>query len=59
MFEVWNMVKVKNPDHARVGQAGVVYAVQPGNTTEVAVRFDVDLEVQLVAVADLDLLKGN
>lgn len=53
MFEVWNSVQVTNPDHPRHGEAGIVHAVDSGHPEEVAVRFDTDLQVQLVAVADL------
>lgn len=56
MFEVWTCVKVKNPEHARAGQAGVVHAVNKDKPDEVAVRFDLDGRVQLVATADLEVL---
>lgn len=56
MFEVWTSVKVKNPEHPRAGQAGVVHAVNPAKPEEVAVRFDDDGQVQLVATADLQVL---
>lgn len=53
MLEVWQSVKVAAEGHARNGEAGVVFAVKSDSTDEVAVRFDSDLQVQLVAVADL------
>lgn len=56
MFEVWTCVKVKNPEHARADQAGVVHAVNKDKPDEVAVRFDLDGRVQLVATADLEVL---
>lgn len=52
-MEVWQSVKVKNENHPRAGQAGVVHAVDKDHPEEVAVRFDVDQQVQLVDVADL------
>lgn len=55
-MEVWNPVQVKNESHPRIGQAGVVHAVDRDHPEEVAVRFDVDQQVQLVATADLKLL---
>ena len=56
MLGVWNSVKVKNPDHARDGTAGVVHAVNPAELDKVAVRFDLDLVIELVPVADLERL---
>lgn len=56
MFEVWQSVKVKGTDHPRAGEAGIVHAVDKDQPTEVAVRFDSDHQVQLVAVADLEIL---
>lgn len=53
MFEVWQSVKVKNPEHARTGEAGIVFSVDPAHPDEVAVRFDTDLQVQLVLCVDL------
>ena len=53
MFEVWQSVKVTAEEHARKGEAGIVFAVNPQVPDEVAVRFDSDLQVQAVAVADL------
>lgn len=53
MFEVWQSVKVTAEQHARHGEAGIVFAVNPQQPDEVAVRFDLDQQVQLVAVADL------
>jgi hypothetical protein len=52
-MEVWQSVKVSNPEHSRAGEAGVVSAVDRSKPDEVGVRFDTDLQVQLVAVADL------
>ncbi len=56
MFDVWALVKVKKEEHPRAGQAGTVYAVSPKHPDEVAVRFDADETVVLVAVADLQRL---
>ena len=53
MFEVWQSVKVTAEGHARQGEAGIVFAVDKAHPEEVAVRFDLDQQVQLVAVADL------
>lgn len=55
-FAVWNSVQVVNPEHARAGQAGVVFAINPELTDEVAVRFDKDGMVEAVATADLKAL---
>lgn len=52
MFSVWTSVQVKNPDHPRAGQAGTVYAL-PEDAGQVVVRFDADLALEAVAVADL------
>ena len=52
-MEVWQSVKVKNDTHPRAGEAGVVHAVDKAHPNEVAVRFDLDQQVQLVDVADL------
>lgn len=56
MMEVWQSVKVKNPDHSRAGEAGTVHAVDPDQPGEVAVRFDLDRQIQLIEVADLETL---
>jgi hypothetical protein len=55
-MEVWTTVKVKNTDHDRFGQAGVVHAVHPKNTDTVDVKFDVDGEVLNVKTEDLQVL---
>jgi len=52
-MEVWQSVKVTAEGHARQGQAGIVFAVDRAHPEEVAIRFDEDGQVQLVAVADL------
>ena len=59
MFEVWNTVKVKNPDLARDGQAGVVSSLDPADKTMVEVDFDVDRVREWFPVASLTLLKSN
>lgn len=56
MFAVWDSVRVKNAEHARAGTAGVVHATNPADPEQVAVRFDVDLIVELVPVIDLERL---
>lgn len=56
MFQVWQSVKVKTESHARFNTAGVVFSVDPSKPDEVGVRFDLDSQVQLVAVADLQAL---
>lgn len=56
MYPVWAMVKVKNPDSGRAGQAGVVHGTNPVDPDQVAVRFDDDLVVELTPVADLQRL---
>lgn len=64
MFQVWNSVQVKNPNHARgsksedpaektKGQAGTVFAVDPANPLEVVVKFDRDGVTEAVLVEDL------
>lgn len=55
-FSVWTAVQVSNPEHPRAGQAGVVYATNPATPDEVAVRFDADSIVVLMAVTDLRAL---
>ena len=55
-YDVWTSVKVKNEDHARAGQAGIVYANSPEHPEETAVRFDSDSAVVVVALADLERL---
>lgn len=55
-MEVWQSVKVKNENHPRHGEAGVVHATDKDHPDEVAVRFDADQQVQLVDVADLQAL---
>lgn len=56
MFQVWQSVKVIAEGHARQGQAGTVHAVDPKHPEEVAVKFDLDGQVQAVAVTDLQVL---
>ncbi|WP_183026957.1 hypothetical protein [Variovorax sp. UMC13] len=56
MFGVWDAVKVTAQDHARAGQAGVVFATKADHPDEVAVRFDADSAVVLVSVTDLQRL---
>ncbi|CAN7410794.1 hypothetical protein [Acidovorax sp. LjRoot194] len=55
-FSVWTAVQVIGEEHPRKGQAGVVHAVNPSITDEVAVKFDSDGVVLVVAVADLKAL---
>ena len=52
-MEVWQSVKVSNPEHSRAGEVGVVFATSSSHPTQVAVRFDSDLQVQAVEIADL------
>lgn len=56
MLNVWNQVKVKNPDHPRAGTAGVVMAVNPGQPEESAVKFDLDGITEVMLNADLEVL---
>ena len=57
MYQVWQSVKVKNPDHARADQAGSVFAVSPEqHPDEVVVKFDKDGMQESVAIADLQAL---
>jgi len=55
-FSVWQAVQVVGEEHPRKGQAGVVHAVNPAVTDEVAVKFDTDAVVIVMAVADLKAL---
>ena len=52
MHSVWTSVQVKNPDHPRAGQAGTVFAI-PADPDQVVVRFDPDMALEAVALADL------
>lgn len=56
MLPVWTSVKVVNKDHGRANQAGVVHATNPETPNEVAVKFDQDLVVEVVSLADLTQL---
>lgn len=51
-MNVWQSVKVKNTDHPRAGEAGIVFAI-PADPLQVVVRFDVDLALWSVDLADL------
>lgn len=55
-FSVWQAVQVSGEEHPREGLAGVVHALNPAVTDEVAVKFDVDGVVIVMAVADLKAL---
>lgn len=55
-FSVWTAVIVTGEEHPRKGQAGVVHAVNPNTNDEVAVKFDADSIVVVMAVADLKAL---
>jgi len=55
-FSVWTAVQVIGEEHPRKGQAGIVHAVNPAVTDEVAVKFDSDGVVIVMAVADLKAL---
>lgn len=55
MRQVWTPVSVKSEGHARFGQAGIVFAVDPDNLEEVVVRFD-DGQREAVKIADLKAL---
>jgi hypothetical protein len=57
-MQVRASVKVTNPDNLRAEQAGVIVA--EGESSEaVVVRFDLDLELEVVATADLVQLCQN
>lgn len=51
-MNVWQSVQVKKPDHPRAGEAGTVFAI-PADPLQVVVRFDVDLSLEAVDLADL------
>lgn len=53
MYGVWTSVKLKREGDARDGTAGVVQATNPADPEQVAVRWDADLLVELVPVAEL------
>lgn len=53
MRQVLASVQPKNPDHPRAGQAGVVWVIDPANTDEVGVKWDVDQVVTVEKIADL------
>lgn len=55
-MEVWMSVQVKNTDHPRAGQAGIVHTVDKTKPDQVGVKFDSDGQIQLVDVADLKQL---
>jgi len=56
MFSVWQSVQVSNKEHARTGEAGTVFAVDPKKPEHVAVKFDTSGIIEDVAVADLRAL---
>ena len=57
MFDVWKAVQVANPENARNGEAGTVFAVnREKHPDSVAVKFDSDNTVEVVPVADLKAL---
>lgn len=55
-FSVWTAVVVIGEEHPRKGQAGVVHAINPAVTDEVAVKFDLDSVVVVMNVNDLKAL---
>jgi hypothetical protein len=55
-FSVWQAVQVIGEEHPRKGQAGIVHATNPAVTDEVAVKFDTDGVVLVLAVNDLKAL---
>lgn len=55
-FSVWNSVQCSNKEAARYRQAGVVYALNQDNPDHVAVRWDSDGQIELVANDDLKAL---
>lgn len=52
-YPVFTSVQVKNPEHPRADQAGIVSGWDPAHPDQVAVRFDIDQAEQAVALADL------
>lgn len=55
-YSVWTPVMVIGEEHPRKGQAGVVHALNPAVTDEVAVKFDSDSVVVVMNIADLKAL---
>lgn len=55
-FAVWTAVQVKNEEHPRFGQAGIVFGTNPATPDEVAVKFDADNIVVVVPCDDLKAL---
>lgn len=55
-FSIWQSVQVSNPEHPRFGQAGTVQGTNPATPDEVAVKFDLDNIMVVIAVADLKAL---
>lgn len=53
-FDIWNAVKVSNPDHERHGDAGIVHATAPQHPEEVGVKFDKDGVVVVMKDSDLE-----
>lgn len=60
-MEVWSPVLVTNEELERFNTAGTVYAVTKrnpdGTAKEVEVKFDIDGEVETLAVSDLRELR--
>ena len=57
MFEIWNVVRVKNEAHARAEQVGVVTMRNlKDHPDEVVVKFDKDCTEESVQVTDLAAL---
>ncbi len=54
-LSVWQSVKVSNPEHPRVGQAGTVQTVSPAHPDEVVVEFD-NGDIESTLVKDLEVL---
>ena len=54
-MNVWTSVQVKDPDHPRVGEAGIVYAIE-ADPQSVVVRFDLDMALESVRIAELQIL---
>ena len=59
-MRAWAQVQVRNPDHPRVGQAGVTTSQTPDNAEAVEVRFDLPDQagatLETVQVVDLQVL---
>lgn len=54
-MDVWTPVKVTNPDHPRVGEAGTIQSLKQADD-KYKVKFDDDEAIVLMPAADLQAL---